>query len=346
MESPIRLFYRLINHKASSAFLVLLLSASTQAFSFPEGKQQLTSKVVNYVIKNQYDSAFSAISTFPVTDKDPLPSLLRLAVLGMRDVDFEQIIDSTRFLACYDSVSRELEAWEQQKGVSSYTRMLSGLCKAMHAAFYLRQKKYMSAMQNGFSALDHLKEAQELDSTNYEVDFFLGLYEYARAELRSRLWWVLFWYPGNRQKGIARVQRCAQQAILTGEAAKLSLCDMYIEEKRSKDAKIVVDVLREKYPDSRFVLWAEVKYFEAEKKYSEAARTYGRLATLYEVEQFGEFNTLTTRLKQATMLYESDDINTAKSICDKLLSDNKINNYRTIKKETSRLSEKCHEAAD
>ena len=300
--------------------------------------------MVDYLIKNQYDSAFSSIHSFTAHDNDPLPALLQLAILSMRDVDFEQIIDSTRFLKCYDSASTALSLWEEQQGVSSYTRMLSGMSKAIHAAFYLRQKRYVNAMQNGFAALDQLREAQELDSTNHEVDFFLGLYEYARAELRSRLWWVLFWYPGNREKGIERVRRCSEKAILTGEAAKLSLCDMYIQEKRRKEAKQLIDGLKKKYPESRFVLWAEVKYFEAENDYSAAADTYARLSNLYAGEQFGVFNTLATSLKQATMLYESGATTEANLLCDKLLANKEISTYKDLKKETIRLSERCNAA--
>ena len=342
MESPILPLYRLKIYKLRTFILILIFSTITAAFSFPERDQELTVQVVDYVIKNQYNSALGAIQTFQAQDGDPLPSLLKLAVFGMRDVDFEQIIDSTEFLSCYDSASAILVAWEQTNGVTSYTRTLSGLCKAIYSAYYIRQKKYIAAMRNGFDALDHLREAQQMDSTNYEVDFFLGLYEYARAELRSRLWWVLFWYPGSREKGIERVKRCSTRALLTGEAAKLSLCDMYIQEKRNEEAKQVLGELKKRYPESRFVLWAEVKYFEAENNFSAAAATYAKLAMLYKKEKFGEFNAFSTSFMQANMLYKSGDTNSSKELCNNILQKRNINAYRDLKKETGKLLERCN----
>ncbi len=344
MKLPTHLLFRSINHSFPVLIVTFLLTTGIQAFSFPQKEQQLTVKVVNYIINNHYDSAFTAIHRFPQSSGDPLPALLHLAVLGMRDVDFEQIIDSTRFLKSYDSASALLAAWESQKGKSSYTRMLSGMCKAIYAAFYIRQKRYVNAMKNGFSALDDLREAQELDSTNYEVDFFLGLYEYARAELRSRLWWVLFWYPGNRERGIEKVRRCAENAILTGDAAMLSLCDMYIQEKQSEDALKYLNILKKDHPSSRFVLWAEVKYLESRENFSAAAKKYGHLSTLYAHEQYGTFNTLTTAIKQATMLHKSGNNSEAITICNKLLHSNAIDDYKDLKKETVKLSERCNAA--
>ena len=240
----------------------------------------------------------------------------------------------------------KITKWESENDTTSYSRMLAGICDAIHAGFYLRQKRYLSAMQNGLDALRIMREAQQIDSTNYEVDFFLGLYEYARAELRSRLWWVLFWYPGNRQQGIKRVRRCAQQAIITSAAAKLSLCDMYIQEKRFKDAEKTIKQLKQEYPKSRFVLWAEVKYFVAEKRYKNASALYHRLSHSYQNEEHGEYNAFYSRSQRALMLFHAGDITNAKRLCDELLSDKNITKYRKVNKETAKLAERCKNALD
>ncbi len=298
--------------------------------------------MVNYIINNQYDSVIRVVDYSMAYDKDPLLPVLKLAALGMRDVDFEKIIDSSLFLSSYQHASSAVSQWEAAEGVSSYSQMCSGMSKIIYASFYLKQKKYFSAIQNGFDGLDKLQAAQNADSTNYETDFFLGLYEYGRAELRSRLWWVLFWYPGNRAQGIARVSRCSQHAMITDEAAKLSLCDMFLQEKRNKEAKKIIDQMKQYYPESRFVLWAEVKYFEAEMLYEAAANVYSRLASSYKKEKLGEYNFLFTSSRQAQMLYKTRKITNAKQLCYNMLQDTKINKYKELKKETVKLLEQCN----
>lgn len=334
---------------SKSSFFVLLTICGVfplSAFTISGPDREITRGIINYIINNQYDSAFIVIDGQKGRDDEPLLLLLKLATQSMRDVDFEKTVDSSLFLATYDQTIATVEKWEKQHGVSSQSKMLFGMCRAIHSAFYLRQKKYLSALQNGLDAINQLREAQEIDSTNYDVDLFLGLYEYGRAELRSRFWWVLFWYPGNRQTGIGRVLRCAENAIITAEAAQLSLCDLYLKEKLFNESKNQIDHLKSRYPQSRFVLWAEVKYFETRENYSAAASVYSQLSQSYSREKLGEYNHLYTKNRQAFMLYKAGDMKSAKKLCDNILVSSAIGKYRELRRETNKLSERCHAADD
>ncbi|MBN1577931.1 MAG: hypothetical protein JW913_15330 [Chitinispirillaceae bacterium] len=275
---------------------------------------------------------------------DPLPMVLKLATLSIRDVDFENTVDSALFLKTYDNAVAKVEQWEKSNGSSSYSQMLSGLCRAIYSAFYMRQKKYFTALQNGLDALKLLRDAQQSDATNYDVDLVLGPYEYGGAELRSRYWWVLFWYPGDRQTGIKRVERCAENALMTAEAAQIVLCDLYLQEKRFNDSKRIIDRLKQKYPGSRFVLWAEAKYFETVEKFQSAADVYHQLAMSYDHEKRGAYNALFTRNRQASMLYKAGDKQSAKALCDNILAHSQIGKYKEMKREIQKLRERCHAA--
>jgi len=128
--------------------------------------------------------------------------VLRLAVLGMRDVDFDRMIDSSQFVATYARAMDRISILQQHRGVSSYSCMLIGLTKAINASYYLRIHSYFDALGTGSDALKYLRKAHDLDATNTEVDFFLGLYDYAKSDLKKHLWWVLFWFPGDKHEGI------------------------------------------------------------------------------------------------------------------------------------------------
>lgn len=197
-------------------------------------------------------------------------------------------------------------------------------------------------MQHGFDALDQMKKAQEQDSLNYEVDFFLGLYEYARSELRTKLWWVLFWYAGDREEGIRRIIRCSQKASITADAASLSLCDIYLQNKEMQKSFNQITQLKNKFPESRFVLWAEVKYFEAGKAYKDAAACYGKLSRSYGREPAGEYNALYTATREATMLLKAGSKKEAKALCKELLQNKKNDYYVDLKKELKKIVEQCN----
>ena len=343
MELPTLHLIRLKNSTSicAAVLFISISTASLSAFSIPKQQQLIAQNIVDCIITNQYDSVFQSIDAIRRDTDDPLYMVLELVAVGLRDVDFEKTVDSAQFLRTYEKTIESIRLWEKKKGASSYSSMLTGMSMLIHASFYVRQKKYFTSMQNVFDALDQLKEAQKKDTANYEIDLFLGLYEYARAELRSRLWWILFWYPGDRQNGIKRVQRSAENAVIIDEAAKLSLCDIFIKEKQNEKAKKYLDQLKIKYPHSRFVLWAEVKYYETEKVYDSAASVYNQLAAQYELLPMGEYNCIFTYYKQAEMLSKTGRKKQAYKICTNILKNKALQNYKSLEKDITRLRNRC-----
>jgi tetratricopeptide (TPR) repeat protein len=209
----------------------------------------------------------------------------------------------------------------------------------MHAAFFLRQKAYFDVLHNGVDAIKLLKNAKEIDSTNADADFFLGLYDYGKSELKKKLWMVLFWYPGSKKEGIEKLKQCSENAILTRIAAKLCLSDIYVQEKKPELSKSIITQLENQYQNSRFVLWAKVKYLESVKNYDSAAAVYEKLSTYYALIPEGKQNFFVTRNRMAHMLKLSGKEQNAAEICRSLLKDQQFDQYRDIQKDTRKLLE-------
>jgi hypothetical protein len=323
--------------------LLVIFIYPLYALKMCEPDRALTREVVGYIINNHYDSALAKVHSHSNWQSEPLLPLLKLCILSLRDVDFDRTVDSAQFMATYAQTISSVELWEKKHQADSYSLMISGMARAISAASLLRQKRYIPALQLGLDALDLLGKAQELDSNNYEVDLVLGLYEYGRAELRSKFWWVLFWYPGDRESGIRRVERCAKNATLTAEAARISLCDIFVQERRFNDAHVKIDELKNAFPESRFVLWSEVKCYEAEKKFESAANVYGRLSNLYASAGQGEYNALFTKSREAFMLNKCGSNTAARAACEIVLADANITKYKELKRETIKLSERCND---
>lgn len=303
------------------------------------------SRIVFSILNCDFNTAITITdSLISIKPEDPLPELMKLVTIGMRDIDYDSTIDSSGFLLVHRSASEKIKQYKQKHGTSSYSLTLEGFCLAIHSSFYLRIKSYFDVLQNGIDAIKLLKQAKELDSTNAEVDLFLGLYDYGKSELKKRLWWVMFWYPGTKKNGIRKLNECAQNARITNTAALLSLSDIYLEEKQTDLSVKILKELEKKYPRSRFVLWGKTKYFEATGKYSEAAGVYKRLSEEYAVLPQAETNYFLTRNKLAHMLKKSGQTDTAKEICTSILKEKRIDFHKDVKKDTRKLLERLNES--
>jgi len=320
--------------------LVFFNFSLCMASSFPNHLMEPSSRIVDNIINCDFQRAFlicdSLKKEFPT---DPFPFILKLTAMGMRDIDCEKTIDSSGFINEFLASQALIRSYEQKNGRSSYQLMLDGFSKAMHAAFFLRQKAYFDVLHNGVDAINLLKKAKELDSTNADADFFLGLYDYGKSELKKKLWMVLFWYPGSKKEGIEMLKNCSKNASLTRIAAKLSLSDINIQEKKPELSQEIISELENKYKNSRFVLWAKVKYLESVKNYDSAAAVYEKLSIYYALIPEGKQNFFVTRNRMAHMLKLSGKDQNAAEICRTLLNDQQFDQFREIKKDTRKLLE-------
>jgi len=286
------------------------------AFTLPGARQQAVDSAVSAMIGCRYDDAFRIADSLSGADpRDGTGPMLRLFTIGLRDLDFEMTIDSADFERTYAAVISRTARSVSTGGATSYSLTLTGYAKATIASFHLRKNRYLGAVQTGLDALDLLRRAKQLDSLNTDPDYFLGLYEFARADLRKKLWWVLFWFPGNRERGIQRMEACSRSARFSPLAARLSLIDMYAQSGRMADARRQLDYMTGRFPDSRFVLWARARYFETAKQFGLAAEAYAGLAESYAGQPWGRYNRHITRLDEARMRESAGDRNAALELC-------------------------------
>ena len=325
--------------RSITAFLLVFqffLQAS--ALSLSESQQNYSGRCIAAILDCQYDSALSLTdSVIAVDSADPLAPLLQLAALGTRDVDFDTMFDTASFFRTYRLAENRIATHEKTQGTSSYSKMLLGFCKGFNSAMYLRDKSYFAAMRNGFKALSLLDESRQLDTANVDPQFLLGLYDYAKGELRRRLWWVLFWYPGSKKEGTAKLWSCVNNGHITAGAALFALADIYVRENKPAECALVVERLASNFPKSRFTLWAKAKYFELRRLYYEAGLSYELLASSYAAEPAGRYNALLTRNLQAHMLLRSGQNKDAADSCRAILREHSDERSRPILNDTRKL---------
>ncbi len=324
---------RRIKYNSITALLFLF----TAVFSFtmePQLKKEADA-VIGMLINCEFSRAMNSTDSLRAIDStEPLYPFLHLCALGLRDLDFDRIVDTVAFLQYYKLTISTIEGYEALHGRDSYSMTLLGFTYATHSSFYLMHKKYFSAIGTGLDAVKIFNDIKEIDSTNYDAQFFLGFYNYAKGELKKRLWMVLFWFPGSKKDGIRTLEACTNHNQLTAEVAKMSLVDVYIQEEEYEKSRKLYTRLRKKYPRSRFLFWSNARYYEAVKDYKKAADAYDKLAMSYESNELGEYNALVTRLKQIEFLDKAGLTDTAADVAEKVLKKeyvcNKEEHYRKI----------------
>ena len=327
-----------------TCILILIVFNSLFAFNIPAKDTDFVKTVTDQILNCQFDSAISLADLRIGEDpSNPLAPVLKLAALGMRDVDLEMTVDSLLFLKTYSLAAQSIDAYEKHNKKSSYSRTILGFSKIIHSTYFLRRKMYVTTLQNGLDALKMLKEAKTLDTSNTDVDFFLGLYDYGKAEMKTRLWWVIFWYPGGKKEGIQKLEQCSKSACMTRNAAKISLSEIYTTEKNNTNALLLIEQLTTAFPDSRLVCWAKAKYYESNKLYNEAAAMYNILSVSYSHTKNGSYNALFTKSKEANMYLEAGHKEKAAALCKSILADPALLK-KDLKKDTEKLLERINES--
>lgn len=329
----------------SFQFLVLFFLLF-QSFSYAQtvDLRSQGDSITLLTLRCEFDKALKKSDSLMQITSDPLPGVLKLVTLGMRDIDVDMTVDSVEFIKTYETTEKRILDYQKKCGNCSQALYFDGLAKAIRATFFLRIESYRSALQTGLNSISLLKDAQKTDPSNSDADFFLGLYDYSKGELRRKLWWVLFWYPGDKQQGIKRLESCAQSGRISKKASQFSLIDVYIRENNLPRAWYYIDNLKKADADGRFLWWAEAKYYEAAKKYSQAAEKFDNLSKSYENVKFGEYNHIFTMYKTAEMKYKAGDYNSAKNLGNSILQKCTFKRATSIKRDTRKLLEKINES--
>lgn len=309
----------IIHHFKTIVIIVAtcLIPPSVMALELPAAQQLVMRRTIDYIINCEFDSAlYVADSLFAVDKSDPTGQFLALFTLGMRDLDYGIAYEPDRFVRSYKAVIKTLDSLEKKQGRTSYNLTIRGFAQSAYSSLYLRQKQYFAAAQTGLDAIANLQSAQKADSLNHDVDFFFGLYVFAKSELKKRLWWIMFWYDENKKEGIARLESCARSAQFAGSAARMSLADIYIREKEyDKAAKLLSELLLQ-YPKSRYILWSQQKYFEEIADFRQEQAVCEKLIALYTPVPAAEVYYLLARNRLAFSLMRQKLHNEAREQCE------------------------------
>ncbi len=304
-----------------SLFFAALCACASPCFGFtlPPEQKQAANTAIERMVASDYSGALSLCDSMIRLDaSDPLGWMLRLSAIGLHDLDLDSATDSLNFAGAFKKTGDVLFEYERNHGVSSYSLTVKGFARAIAAAYNIWRKKYFTGLDLGLDALAKLQQAKRLDSTNFDVDFFLGLYTYARADLKKTFWWAFFWYSGDKETGIRSIRSCSRNAQFSCLAATLLLGEVTFREKQFEESDSITAGLLRAYPGSRLVLWTCAKRGEAIHSFGQAAESYRMLADAYDSIPRARRNALFTRNRAAHLYFSAGATEQARLACEKV----------------------------
>jgi tetratricopeptide (TPR) repeat protein len=301
--------------------LLALTAARGFGYSLPYPQRIIVNQAMGKMLNCDFDSALMLCDSLASFDRtDPMADMLRLSAMAFMDLDRNHVSDSAIFQEQLKKTEASVFLYETNHGISSATLTIKGFSRAIDACYLLWHRSFIKGLNIGFDALPVLKEAKKIDNSNADVDLFLGLYNYARADMKRMFWWAFFWYSGDKESGIQSLTLCKKKGQFTQGIATVVLAELAIREKKYQEAeKIIVELLHD-FPKSRLVRWTQAKYFEEQKLFLKAADLYKGLADEYDAIPEAWRNALAARLKEAMSSDEAGAHPQADEACEKILS--------------------------
>jgi hypothetical protein len=119
--------------------------------------------------------------------------------------------------------------------------------------------------------------------------------------------------------------------------AAFALAEIYVREKMPAECGRLVERLAQDFPESRFTLWTQAKYFESRRLFYEAGLMYELLAVSYAAAPAGRYNSFLMRNLQAHMLLRAGQNKEAADSCRSILHETPAGREIPVYHDTKKL---------
>jgi tetratricopeptide (TPR) repeat protein len=126
-----------------------------------------------------------------------------------------------------------------------------GAAEGLEAAFSAAvERKFMSALRTGSSAVDHHRKVLELSPQFYDAELTIGLQKYiiGSMPLPLKMLAKTVGVSGSKKRGLKELEHVAHDGHMGRDVARVLLIDLYKREKRWDDAIATGRELSQRYP--------------------------------------------------------------------------------------------------
>ncbi len=269
----------------------MLVIALLTTLPFPDEYRDEVRDVMSFALTEKFSKADSvARKVKDDLPESPLGSLLRMAVLEFRMIDWSTDEWESDFMAEFDRVNemtRKSIKEERDTKTRARAHLFRGFAlgfKAVHyAQRYQEATNVLRGLKYGKEALDEITRAQELDSTLYDCYLAMGIYDLAISYAQKKVPWVQS--ENRKKKGMAELAVAAEKSDLFKPVAFLAYVYVYMYEGNPDLALQYLKFLKTSYPNSRTLMWLEAEVYLENKRWYYAEEATKTLLTELENNQ-------------------------------------------------------------
>lgn len=245
--------------KKSISLFIILSALFVHAEAFALGNPEVDSIVIGAIRQVHDENFFEGIDKFKelieISPGTPMPYFYIAATYLCLINEYRNPEYRDEFEAYIDSAVSLGEQRAEEKVGTDEDYFYYGAALGYRGIYKSDQGDWWGAFKDGARARGKLEKALEIDSTNYDVYYGLGSYDYWRSAKTKVLWWLPF-FSDRREQGIEYMWKAVEKGKYSPNECLYALVRVYHNE---KDFEKMFDVwykyLESINPNDPYAFW-------------------------------------------------------------------------------------------
>ena len=297
---------------------ILSFTAILHCQQYPDSMvDSLLERGISFIINQEYKSARNDFSELNNNYPDlPFGKIYLAASYIAESYDFNHKFNDELITKYLKSAINESDSLLDNDGSSIWNIYFAALSKGYYAYYQALNRSWLSAISNGFDAVEDFQKCLEKDSLFYDAYTAIGNFEYWKSRKAG---WLPF-VSNNSRQGIKYIMKAVSNPGYNNYLAVHSLQWIYIDQKKYSDVIRLSKSVIAEYPESRFFKWALARaYEEIDKK--EAVKIYYEILNSYlKINELSRFHEILLKHLIAQQYEQLGEFNKALTLCNEILT--------------------------
>jgi len=305
-----------------SLFILIFSVSAVHGQIHISGKSDsLIEKGLDYTISCRFQSALHTFQQVIENDRNhPAGYCFKAVTYGAMMMDFETFGFRRRLFSYIDTTMTLCERMIEYQEDPGRTYFYLGCASILRALGNSKSRDLLPAVYNARKGLVYFNQAIETDSTLFDAYLVLGVFDY----LLGTYFTYIDWLPGiedDRERGRHRLTLAAEKGKYMEWAAVLGLGWIAYDRENFHEARRFFEKGANRYPESRFFLWALADTYYRLEDHEMAIAVYQKIYTaIQDIPVKNEYNRFMIHFRIARSEMALEHYSEALTHCDAVFS--------------------------
>jgi tetratricopeptide (TPR) repeat protein len=299
-------------------FAFLIITCPVHCRIQPEAYRSVIDSGITLSLEQRYTDCFDLFkrnaSGHPGRVLAPFYTLMNYEamMIDYETTDWESVYDSLSLLS-----EALLNAEIKRDRNDAWAHYFLGTLFVTRGAHALRFSHYLNFTTEVLKGIQLIKKSVALDSTLMDACLYLGLYQYARAELFS-------WLPllgDEKNEAVELIEKAARYSLFSREVATQVLVGIYGRSGELEKAAVIAAEFKVHHPSNRAIYWLIGNVYLSQKKYRDAQKEFVTLKSMItNIPAKYAYNYISLDASLARCHYELGELDACIALCDNILA--------------------------